>query len=57
MNIQHIIPNPYMPADVRIAHFVETASSTLIFGMVLFWLLHRRHRSLVDVFWMPGAEE
>ena len=38
MNIPHIIPNPYMPPDVRGVHFVETVSSTFIFGMVLFLL-------------------
>jgi len=38
MNIPHIIPNPYMPADVRVIHFWETVSSTFIFGMLLFWL-------------------
>lgn len=50
MNIPHIVPNPYMPADVRLVHFVETVSSTFIFGLLLFWLLHRSHRSLADLF-------
>ena len=40
MNVPHIVPNPYMPAAVRAAHFVETASSTFIFGVLMFWLLH-----------------
>lgn len=43
MNIPHIVPNPYMPADVRLVHFIETASSMFIFGMLLFWLMHRSH--------------
>ena len=38
MNIPHIIPNPYMPAEVRAVHFAETVSSTFIFGIVLFLL-------------------
>jgi hypothetical protein len=38
MNIPHIIPNPYMPADVRMIHFIETASSTFLFGVLVFWL-------------------
>jgi hypothetical protein len=38
MNIPHIIPNPYMPADVRAVHFTETVSSTFIFGILLFLL-------------------
>lgn len=50
MNVPHIIPNAYMPADVRLAHFIETASSNFIFGALMFWLLHRSHRSLADLF-------
>ena len=38
MNIPHIIPNPYMPADVRAVHFTETVISTFIFGVLIFWL-------------------
>jgi hypothetical protein len=38
MNIPHIMPNPYMPADVRAVHFTETVSSTFIFGILLFLL-------------------
>jgi len=50
MNIPHIVPNPFMPAAVRQAHFIETASSNFIFGLLLFWLLHRSHRSLASLF-------
>lgn len=50
MNIQHIIPNPFMPADVRLVHFIETTSSNFILGAFLFWLLHRSHRSLAGLF-------
>jgi hypothetical protein len=50
MNIPHIVPNPFMPAAVRQAHFIETASSNFIFGLLLFWLLHRSHRSLRELF-------
>ena len=49
MNIPHIVPNAYMPPAVRMAHFIETASSNFIFGMLIFWLFHRHHRSLKDV--------
>lgn len=48
MNIPHIVPNPFMPADVRLVHFIETASSNFIFGVLMFWLLHRAHQSLAD---------
>jgi hypothetical protein len=57
MNIPHIVPNPYMPAAVRMAHFIETASSTFIFGMLMFWLLHRTHTSLADLFGLAGDQE
>jgi hypothetical protein len=50
MNIPHIVPNLYMPGDVRLVHFIETASSNFIFGLLLFWLLHRPHRSPADLF-------
>ncbi|MFO7918570.1 MAG: hypothetical protein R6V13_10870 [Anaerolineae bacterium] len=52
MNVPHIVPNPYMPPAVRMAHFIETASSTFLFGVMMFWLLHRPHRSLRDLFGM-----
>jgi hypothetical protein len=49
MNIPHLVPNPFMPPAVRMAHFIETVSSTFIFGLLMFWLLHRSHRSLKDL--------
>ena len=54
MNVPHIVPNPYMPPAVRRVHFIETASSTFIFGVLMFWLLHRGHRSLADLFGASG---
>jgi hypothetical protein len=36
---QLLIPNPFMPADVRMAHLVETASSNFLFGWLLVWIL------------------
>ncbi len=44
MNIPHIIPNPYMPADVRLAHFAETATSNFILGVVLFLLFRHKNK-------------
>jgi hypothetical protein len=56
MNAQLLLPNPYMPDAVRMAHLVETASSNFIFGWVIVWLLHRRHSSLRDLFgWSPDS--
>lgn len=49
MNIGHVIPNPFMPDAVRMAHFVETTTSTFIFGLLVFWLLHRAHTSAADL--------
>lgn len=31
--------NPYMPADVRIAHGIETSVSNFLFGLLVGWLL------------------
>ncbi len=45
MNLGHLVPNPFMPDAVRLAHFVETTSSNFLFGLILFWLLHRSHPS------------
>ncbi|MGZ3373087.1 MAG: hypothetical protein ACXU9O_07235 [Gemmatimonadaceae bacterium] len=41
MNAPLLLPNPYMPEQVRMAHLVETASSNLIFGVFIGWLLTR----------------
>lgn len=36
-----LLPNPYMPDAVRLAHFVEVSSSNFLFGWIVVWLLHR----------------
>jgi len=55
-NIGHIMANPLIPlASVRLSHMIETASSTFIYGMIITWLLHRRHTSLADLFGMHPA--
>jgi len=36
-----LLPNPYMPYDVRMIHLVETASSDFLFGCLLVWLFRR----------------
>lgn len=50
MNLGHLIPNPFVPDAVRLAHFVETTPSNFLFGLVLFWLLYRSHHSLGALF-------
>ena len=45
MNAQLLLPNPYMPEAVRMAHLAETASSNLLFGAFVGWLLTKRHTS------------
>jgi hypothetical protein len=53
MNAQLLLPNPFMPEPVRVAHLVETASSNFIFGLILGWLLTERSSvSAIDV--APG---
>lgn len=34
--------NPYMPADVRLAHGIETGASNFLFGLLLGWLLRAK---------------
>jgi hypothetical protein len=41
MNAQLLLPNPYMPEPVRMAHLAETASSNFLFGLLVGWLLSR----------------
>lgn len=36
LTIPNLIPNPFMPEEVRIIHFVETVTSTFIFGVIVF---------------------
>ena len=43
MNAPLLLPNPYMPEPVRMAHLVETASSNFIFGVFVGWLLTQHH--------------
>ena len=50
-HLVHILPNPLMPiASVRLSHMIETATSTFVFGLIIVWLLHRRHSNLKDLF-------
>lgn len=52
-NLSHILENPLLPiASIRFSHMIETATSTFIFGMIVGWLLHRKHKSLKDLFGM-----
>ena len=41
-----LLPNPYMPEAVRMAHLLETGSSNFIFGAFIGWLLTQRHAVL-----------
>ena len=44
MNAQLLLPNQYMPGPVRMTHLKETASSNLLFGLLVGWLLTQRQR-------------
>ena len=39
MNAQLLLPNPIMPAEVRMIHLIETASSNFLFGLALVSIL------------------
>ncbi|GBD94833.1 hypothetical protein BMS3Abin05_02449 [bacterium BMS3Abin05] len=45
-----LLPNPYMPDTIRMAHFVEVSSSNFLFGWIVVWLLNRHHGSLFELF-------
>lgn len=50
-NVGHLLANPLIPeASVRMSHMIETASSTFLFGVIIVWLLHRKHDSFRDFF-------
>ena len=38
------IPNPYMPADVAMAHFVETSTSNFLWGIAMVFCVNRAIR-------------
>jgi hypothetical protein len=46
MNAQLLLPNPYMPDAVRMAHLLETASSNFVFGALVGWLMGQARRSV-----------
>lgn len=54
MNAPHLLPNPFMPRPVQLAHLVETGSSNFIFGWLVAWALRgtqvRRGRAAVPSF-------
>lgn len=55
-HLGHILPNPLMPiASVRLSHMIETFTSTFLFGLIIVWLLHRRHGALKDLFCKEDA--
>jgi hypothetical protein len=39
-----LLPNPYMPYQVRMVHLVETASSNFLFGVFVGWLFTKTER-------------
>lgn len=46
-NDTHLFPNPLMPTAVRQTHFIETASSNFLFGLIAVLLL----------IWRPSADQ
>ena len=47
-NVQLLLPNPYMPEPVRMAHLLETASSNFLFGLLVGWLMTTPYRQSPD---------
>lgn len=50
-HLGHILSNPLIPeASVRMSHMIETTTSTFVFGLIIVWLLHRKHSGYKDLF-------
>jgi hypothetical protein len=53
MNMFHAMPNDLMTASVRLSHFIETATSNFIFGLiitgVLLWVPAHAQRPLAPL--------
>jgi len=47
--------NPYMPANVRLAHAIETGSSNFLFGVLVAYVLRWRRAERADVEAPSGA--
>lgn len=41
---QLLLPNPYMPAEVRYAHLLETASSVFLWGFLVAWVFVQKRQ-------------
>ena len=44
-----LIPNPYMPEAVRLAHFWETLSSNILFGLLAGWYFAKEEISSIVI--------
>jgi hypothetical protein len=55
MNSGLLLPNPYMPYEVRMVHLLETASSNFLFGAFAGWLFGR-DRAIPTFPSRPGAD-
>jgi hypothetical protein len=44
-----LLPNPFMPYEVRMTHLLETASSNFLFGAFVAWLFGHRGHARVDL--------
>ena len=42
---QLLLPNPFMPEEVRMVHLLETATSNFLFGWIIVFILQVRRRS------------
>ncbi|RLD64553.1 MAG: hypothetical protein DRI95_10525 [Bacteroidetes bacterium] len=53
-----ILENPLMPiASVRHSHMIEGIASNFVFGMIIVWLFHRKHKSVQDLFGIEKKPE
>lgn len=43
MSMSLLLPNPYMPGDVALAHFLETLSSNFLWGLIVVVVMYRQY--------------
>lgn len=55
INLFLMLPN-LVPMEVGQIHFIEVFSSNFIFGLLLFWLFHKEHSSILHFFSLKAAK-
>jgi len=52
-----LLPNPFMPAPVRMVHLVEVGVSNFLFGVFVGWLFSRRRAASPEISESPDSDQ